>query len=393
MVSLLTLQPAPWNPRQIKDERFQNLCRSLEADSAFLQLRPVLATADGTIFAGNMRYRAAQHLGWETIPAILIDIPEQLARERSLRDNAQWGEWEEDDLAALLAHLSEEGSNVDLLGFDERELQQLLDRLDHTAALTDPDDVPSLADEPITKSGDLWMLGKHRLLVGDSTSPEDVARLMDGTRARMCFTDPPWNVAIGKNRPAGHQRRGIANDDLPEAEFAALLSGFAQTLLTALDGDLYCVMGSSEWPTIDHALRTSGFHWSGTIVWVKNSLVLTRRNYHARFEPIWYGWTDRGKSSWQGSRSEDDVWEIPRPSRSEEHPTMKPIALVERAMRNSSEPGDPVLDPFAGSGTTGIAAERLGRIAYMMELDRQYAQVIIARWEAYTGRKAERIDD
>ena len=185
LVSLLALTPAPWNPRTIKDERFQNLCRSLEADPDFLQLRPILATADGTIFAGNMRFRAAQHLGWETIPAILVDIPEQLARERALRDNAQWGEWEEDDLAALLAKSAGGGSDLDLLGFDERELQQLLDSLGKQGGLTDPDDVPPLPDEPVTKPGDLWLLGEHRLLCGDATDPHDVTIVMDGQQASL----------------------------------------------------------------------------------------------------------------------------------------------------------------------------------------------------------------
>ena len=155
LVPLLALTPAPWNPRSIKDERFQNLCRSLEADPDFLQLRPILATADGTIFAGNMRYRAAQQLGWETIPAILVEIPEALAKERALRDNAQWGEWLEEDLAALLGELGAAGSDLDLLGFDDRDLQKLLDSLANPGGLTDPDDLPPLPDEPVTQTGDL----------------------------------------------------------------------------------------------------------------------------------------------------------------------------------------------------------------------------------------------
>ncbi|HVA08400.1 MAG TPA: ParB/RepB/Spo0J family partition protein, partial [Acidimicrobiales bacterium] len=191
-VSLIALTPAPWNPRSISDARFQNLCASLEADPEFLQLRPILATLDGTIFAGNMRYRAAQQLGWETVPAILVDIPEQLAKERALRDNAQWGEWEEDDLAKLLAQLKGEGSDLDLLGFDERELQQLLNRLDHAGGLTDPDDAPPLPEEPITRLGDLWILGSHRILCGDSTDPHDVAIVLNGEKAKLLATDPPY---------------------------------------------------------------------------------------------------------------------------------------------------------------------------------------------------------
>jgi ParB-like nuclease family protein len=179
------LTPAFWNPRSMKDERFLHLCLSLEADPDFLQLRPILATNDGTIFAGNMRFRAAQQLGWETVPAILVDIPERLAKERAMRDNAQWGEWEEDDLAKLIAELNAQGSSLDLLGFDERELQSLLDRVDTAGGLTDPDDTPPLPDEPITQPGDLWLLGPHRILCGDSTDADNVAMVLNGERARL----------------------------------------------------------------------------------------------------------------------------------------------------------------------------------------------------------------
>ena len=165
-IQLDALHPAEWNPRSITDERFQNFFRSIAADPGFLQLRPILATADGTIFAGNMRYRAAQQLGWETIPAILVDIPEALAKERALRDNAQWGEWEDGELANLLASLKQQGSGLDLLGFDERNLQKLLN------SLANPDDIPPLPDEPVTQAGDLWLLGPHGILCGDATNPD-----------------------------------------------------------------------------------------------------------------------------------------------------------------------------------------------------------------------------
>src|SRR5688572_15148494 len=193
-VSLLSLHPAEWNPRLIKDERFQNLCASIQADPDFLWRRPVLAQADGTIYAGNMRYRAAQHLGMETMPAIIEDIPDQLARERALRDNAQWGEWQEDELAELLYRLREEGSDLGILGFDERELQKLLDSLDGPIGLVDPDEVPVLPEEPITKAGDLWLLGDHRLLCGNATNADDAETLMAGDQAACLWTDPPYGV-------------------------------------------------------------------------------------------------------------------------------------------------------------------------------------------------------
>ena len=193
LVLLTALQPAEWNPRTIRDERFENLCRSIEADPEFLWRRPILAQADGTIYAGNMRFRAALHLGMTTIPAIIEDVPDQLAQERALRDNAQWGDWEGDELAALLDRLRAEGSDLDLLGFDERELQQLLDRVAQPV-LADPDDVPPLPAEPVSQVGDIWVLGEHRVGCGDATDPKTVAALMNGAQASCVWTDPPYGV-------------------------------------------------------------------------------------------------------------------------------------------------------------------------------------------------------
>ena len=190
-IQLDALHPAEWNPRSITDERFQNFFRSIAADPGFLQLRPILATADGTIFAGNMRYRAARQLGWETIPAILVDIPEALAKERALRDNAQWGEWEEEELASLLASLKSQGSDLDLLGFDDCDLQKLLDSLANPAGLAGPDDVPPFPAEPITQPGDLWLLGPHRILCGDAPMP---------TMWPSWWT-VSWLPACGRTRP------------------------------------------------------------------------------------------------------------------------------------------------------------------------------------------------
>ena len=262
--------------------------------------------------------------------------------------------------------------------------------------LMDPDAVPEVG-EPVSKRGDVWVCGDHRVMCGDSTSAEDVALMMGGEKAGMVFTDPPWNVAVasrigtkgissGQAREEGHD--GIKNDSMAPDEFAAFLRAVAGMLASLVSGDIYCVMGSGEWPVIDRALRDAGFHWSATVVWVKARLVLTRRNIHTRYEPIWYGWPQHSKSSWLGSRVEDDVWEIPGPLRSVEHPTMKPVALCERAIRNSSRVAQLVIDPFLGSGTTMIAAERLGRRCYGMEIEPRYVDVAVRRWEEFTGRKA-----
>jgi DNA modification methylase len=211
-------------------------------------------------------------------------------------------------------------------------------------------------------------------------------------RAAFCFTDPPWNVRIGQDsNPRHRQREGLQNDNLSSEEFALFLLAFLQGVETWLDGDLYCVLGAGEWPTLDGALRCAGFHWSATIIWVKQSFVLGMAKYHRRYEPIWYGWREKGSSSYVGGRDQDDVWLFDRPTRSPEHPTMKPVALVEKAIENSSKPGDIVLDPFCGSGTTLIACEASGRKCRAIEIEPKYGDVILARWERATGKKAHRL--
>jgi len=206
----------------------------------------------------------------------------------------------------------------------------------------------------------------------------------------MLFTDPPWNVAIGgDNNPKHRQRPGLKNDDLG-ADFGSFLQAWAKAVLPCIEGDIYCVMGCGEWPTIDAALRGAGIHWSATIVWVKDMFVLGRSNYHRRFEPIWYGWPEKGRSSFRGGRDLDDVWEVPRPRKSDEHPTMKPVDLVVRAVNNSSRRGDLVLDSFGGAGATLLACETLKRRCAMIELEPGYCDVIVKRWEMATGKKAER---
>jgi DNA modification methylase len=208
----------------------------------------------------------------------------------------------------------------------------------------------------------------------------------------MLFTDPPWGVSIGQDsNPRHRQRDGLANDDLPPEQFQAFLTGFVNAVAPYITGDVYCVLGASEWPRLDSTLRSCGFHWSATVIWVKDEFVLGRSKFHRRYEPVWYGWRERNKSSFRGRRDVDDVWQIPRPKRSEEHPTMKPVELPLRAIHNSSVTGDTVLDVFGGSGSTLIAAEQAERKACLMEIDPKYCDVIVRRWERFAGRKAERV--
>jgi DNA modification methylase len=387
------LHPAPWNPRTLRDERFQNLCRSITADPEFLWRRPILAQADGTIYAGNMRFRAAEHLGFDTVPAIVEDISDQLAKERALRDNQQWGEWQADSLAALLWELRADGSDLELLGFDDRELQQLLDSVSTMSALADPDDVPPLPAEPTARPGDLWLLGQHRVLCGDATNAADTAVAMDGKYATCCWSDPPYGV----NYVGGTMEHLMIKNDDPDGLRGLLTASFANIDLALKPGAaIYLAHPAGALAmTFGDCFLAQGWRLHQTLVWVKDSLVPGHSDYQYRHEPILFGYKPaaagrrgRGGNGWYGDNSQTSVFEVPRPKVSADHPTSKPVALVEAMVRNSSRSDEIVFDPFLGSGSTLIAAERLGRRCFGIELDPRYVDVIVRRWEQSTGKEA-----
>ena len=379
-VPLSSLRPSAWNPRYITDERFKNLCRSIAADPDFLWQRPVLAAKDGTIYAGNMRFRAAEHLGWERVPAIVQDVAPELAKERALKDNQQWGQWQEDELAELLNELRSAGSEIGLLGFENKELELLLAKLEPVSpGLADADSLPASAPTR-SRAGDIWQLGAHRVLCGDAREMGNWRRLMAEEAGQLLVTDPPYGV----HYQAEDQQRRIANDNLGMEQ-----EGFWRDAFKVLpfEGDAYIFGPSGPQATLlARAAEAAGIEHHQWLVWVKQQFVLGRSNYHYRHEHIFYGW--RGHSSFLGSRSEDSVWQEDRPSHSREHPTMKPVALFERAIRNSSASSATVLDPFLGSGTAVIACERLERICMGMELEPRYVDVVLQRWEEFTGKHA-----
>jgi len=393
-VLLDRLHPAPWNPRTISDERFQNLCRSIEADPEFLWRRPILAQADGTIYAGNMRYRAADQLGMATVPAIIEDVSDQLARERALRDNAQWGDWEGDELAALLDRLRSEGSNLDLLGFDERELQQLLDRLE-SPVLADPDDIPALPEEPVTQPGDLWLLDQHRVACCDATDPSALATLMDGSLASCMWTDPPYGVEY----VGGTEKKLTIKNDNPDGLNALLAGAFAAIDTVLADGAaIYIAHPTGPLSmTFMSNFVARGWRFHQSLVWVKDSLVPGHSDYQMRHEGVLFGYKaaqgrrGRGARGWYGDNSATSVFEVPRPKASPDHPTSKPVALIEAMLRNSSRSGEIILDPFLGSGSTSIAAQQLGRRCFGADVDPRYVDVAVRRWERVTGKTARRV--
>jgi DNA modification methylase len=398
-IAIDLLRPDPANPRRIGESELDALERSLRK---FGFVQPVLARRqDGTVIGGHQRLIAARRLGLTTVPVIWLDLSIEQSRLLGLALNRISGSWDEQLLARLLADLgSSPAIDLTLSGFGEDEVRELLRSLesrekrerveyfDLEAALAESTRAPR------TKPGQLWALGDHRLLVGDATRPQDVERILAGRRAGMVFTDPPYNVSLGDHGGAGRgaRRRRIANDSLDRTEWETFVRGWARTLLAVTDGAIYICMSSKELPLVSRVLAEEGGHWSDTIIWAKDRFVLGRADYQRAYEPIWYGWREGASHNWCGDRDQDDVWQIARPADAPLHPTMKPLALMQRAIANSSRPGELVLDAFLGSGSTLVACERTGRVCAGIELDPIYADVALARWERFGGQRAERID-
>ncbi|TAN63169.1 MAG: site-specific DNA-methyltransferase [Magnetospirillum sp.] len=353
---------------------------------------PVLVDERGVLIAGHGRLLAARHLGLAEVPVIRLGhLTDAQARAYRLADNqlALNAGWDDELLAAELARLQEDGFSLDLIGFSDEDLDRLMAEADAEgdgAGEGDEDDIPEPPADPVTRPGDLWILGRHRLLCGDSTVLADVEKVLGGTAADMCFTDSPYNVDYGAPGKGGKGRR-ILNDALGGG-FRQFLYDVCVNILSVTKGAVYMCMSSSELHTLQSAFLEAGGHWSTFIIWAKNTFTLGRSDYQRQYEPILYGWKEGGGHYWCGARDQGDVWSINKPARNDLHPTMKPVELVERAVANSSREGEIVLDPFGGSGTTLIACERTGRQARLLELDPKYVDVIVLRWQEETGKAA-----
>jgi len=395
-IAIADLRPDPANPRRISDAELEALTRSIRQ---FGLVDPIICRReDRTIIGGHQRLVAARRLGLKSVPVISLDVSAEQARLLNLALNRISGSWDEELLARLLAELKDV-PDLDLSssGFEEDEIKKLLKGLEtrerrHQPESFDLDAALEAAEaEPLARPGDLWCLGEHRLLCGDATDGESVRHLLGRRKAAIAITDPPYNVDLGHHGGQSREgrRRTIANEGLPPEQWEAFVRAWGKNLLENVDGATYICMSTREWPVVSRVLAELGGHWSDTIIWAKDRFVLGRADYQRQYEPLWYGWREGAEHYWCGDRDQGDVWTIQRPAHSELHPTMKPLELVERAIENSSRPGDIVLDLFLGSGTTLIAAERTGRICHGMELDPRYCRVATARWEAFTGDKAE----
>ena len=393
-LAISSLAPAPYNPRRCSDWEMRKLMRNIEK---FGLVENIVVNKDMTIISGHQRVEACKNLGLETIPAYVVDLPKDQEQALNLAMNRISGEFDEAKLADLLKDFTDEQKM--LSGFDESEIAKAL----KTATEGEEDDFTPKEPqgEATSKLGEVYALGKHRLMCGDATSKADMVILMDGKMADMVilmdgkmadmvWTDPPYGVSyVGKTKDALE----IDNDDLKPAELESFLSA-AFTLANEYiqSGGAWYVAAPPGplFTAFAHPLAALGI-WRQTLVWVKSVFVMGRSDYHYRHEAIFYGWKPGGTHYFVDDRTQDTVWEFDKPSRNAEHPTMKPIPLIVRAINNSSLKDQVVLDTFGGSGSTLIASEQTGRQCFMMELDPHYVDVIVQRWEQYTGQKAVKI--
>src|ERR687892_822539 len=379
------LIPYARNPRTHSDGQVAQIAASMVE---FGWTNPVLVDGACGIIAGHGRVLAARKLGLDRVPVIeLAHMSEAQKRAYVLADNqlALNAGWDEALLRLELANLSDLGFDLKLIGFAEGELERLLAGNSRTG-LTEDDDAPALPEQAITQPGHLWLLGEHRLLCGDATVLADVERVLDGRLADMTLTDPPYNVEYGssaKDRLRG-KHRPILNDSLGSG-FEAFLLDACVSMLSVTKGSCYICMSSSELHTLQRAFTAAGGKWSTFVIWAKHTFTLGRADYQRQYEPILYGWPAGHDRYWCGARDQGDVWFFDKPARNDLHPTMKPVALVERAIRNSSKSRDLVLDLFGGSGSTLIACEKSGRQARLIELDAKYVDVIVRRWQEWSG--------
>jgi len=380
LVPIGKLVPYVNNARTHSKEQITKLRSSLRE---FGFVNPVIIDREFNVIAGHGRILAAKEENIEQVPCVFVDhLTEAQKKAYILADNrfALDAGWDEDMLRVEMEALQGMDFDISLTGFDEAEIADLFAADDNEAQEDDFDEDAALQAEPFVKTGDLWLLGKHRLLCADSTKPEDVKRLMDGKKANVCITDPPYACNY-----TGGTGMKIMNDNLKGEEFYQfLLSAFKNAYENLADGAaIYIFHSDAEKVNFYNAVVAAGFHYSTTCIWVKQSLVLGRFDYQMRHEPVIYAFKDTVKHKFYGDRKQTTVWEFDRPSKSKLHPTTKPLPLVAYPMKNSSLVNSIVLDLFGGSGSTLMAAEQMDRVAYLMELDPVYASAIVRRFVAY----------
>jgi DNA modification methylase len=355
---------------------------------------PICAKSDGTVVDGHLRLKAARKLGLAEVPVALADelTDAQIKAFRLLANrSASWAEWDSELLPLELGDLKELGFDLSLTGFGEIELGTLL--ADKTEGLTDPDDAPAVPEHPVTQPGDLWLLGRHRLLCGDSTSAADVEHLLAGVAPHLMVTDPPYGVNYDpawRNRAAAEGKIGqkkstravgqVANDD--RADWRDAWTLFPGTVA-------YVWHAGTKAGIVQDSLDACGFETRAQIVWAKNNFAIGRGHYHCKHEPCWYMVRKGSVGAWSGDRTQTTLWQIDKNLKSETgHGTQKPVECMKRPIENNSSPGQAIYEPFSGSGTTIIAAEMTGRACYAIEISPAHVDVAVKRWEEFSGKPA-----
>lgn len=372
------LKPAAYNPRKklkAGDKEYEKIKNSIQE---FGYVEPIICNYDMTVIGGHQRLTVLKDLGYTEVQCVVVRIEdENKVKALNVALNKITGAWDEQLLADLLVDLKTQDFNTDFTGFEAPEIEQLFSKVHNKEIKEDDFDVDEELKKPtMSKQGDVWLLGRHRFICGDSTKPETYDTLMDGQLANMVLTDPPYNVNVEET--AGK----IKNDNMADEDFYKFL--FAAFVCMeqnmAQDASIYVFHADTQGLNFRKAFHDAGFYLSGCCIWKKNTLVLGRSPYQWRHEPCLFGWKLGGKHQWYSDRKQTTVWEYDRPKASKDHPTMKPVALMAYPIQNSCMSNCIVLDPFLGSGSTLIACEETNRICYGIELDEKFADVIVKRY-------------
>ena len=372
------------NPRNIEDDKFTKLVRSIKSFPKMLEIRPIVIDENNVILGGNMRYNACIKAGLERVPVLQIqDFTEEQKSEFIIKDNVGFGTWDWEIL--------QKDWDADLL--DEWGMDLEFNTLDDdNEGLTDEDDVPEVTEEPVSKVGNVWLLGEHRVMCGDSVSIQDVVSLMNGETADMCFTDPPYlmdftgGIHADGSKSFNAKHGEILNDKMSKQEGENFLDDINLTIKNNVSGAFYITFYRLGIDGYFNSLERAGLKYRSLIIWNKGNHTLSNSDYMSMYEPIFYGWVNN--HNFYGGNNGMDIWDIKRTKKNDLHPTMKPVELIEKALEGGSKKDDLVLDLFLGSGSTLIGCEKKVRKCYGMELDPKYVDVVIKRWQEYTGKEA-----
>lgn len=386
IINVEKLKVAEYNPRKDlkpEDEEYQKIKNSI---IEFGFVSPLIVNKDMTVIGGHQRLKVLREMNHTNIECVIVDLDKNKEKALNIALNKISGDWDYDKLEDLLAELKETDIDMNITGFSNDEIDDILKEV--IGSKEDDFDIEEALneiEEPVTKVGDIWLLGRNRLMCGDSTQKDDVMRLMNNQKADMLLTDPPYNVDY--EGVAGK----IENDNMNETEFYNfLLDAFRNMNEIAREGcTFYSFHADTEGLNFRRAFKEAGFKLAQCLVWVKNTFVMGRQDYQWKHEPILYGWKEGSAHYFVDDRSQSTVLEFDKPIRNAEHPTMKPIDLLVYLIKNSSKENDLIVDLFAGSGSSIIAAEETKRICYTMELDPKYCDVVVKRWETLTGQKAK----